>query len=295
MNEKMNNKRIICFGEVLWDMLPKGKKIGGAPLNVAYHLNRMGQDAAIVSRIGKDDLGNGIKEFIQQKELSAASILQLDSTHPTSIVEAKVDDNHEVTYDIVEEVAWDYIDYNKELEQLVDESKYLVFGSLCTRHQVTRQTLRSLLESDLIKILDVNLRPPFYSKEILEKLLSYTQIAKMNEHELKIIAQWFDIEGNTQECISGLAQKFELEILITTFGSKGAYLWHDNEILFQKGHKVEVADTVGSGDAFLAGFLSEYIQDTTIENALKVANTLGAFIATKDGGCPEYEKAEIKI
>lgn len=291
MKKYYTNKKVLCFGEVLWDMLPDGNKIGGAPLNVTYHLNKLGTDAALISRVGDDVLGRRIQSFVEKNRLSL-SILQTDTIHPTSTVEAKILPNHEVTYNIIENVAWDFIEYDHSLNELISKADYLVYGSLITRNNVSRNALYKILESSLVKVLDVNLRKPFYSKDILQSLLVKANIVKTNEAELHLISEWFDFTGTDQEKLQALSKAFDLEILITTYGSKGAYLLHQNKFSFEKGINVKVADTVGSGDAFLAGFLSEYIVGKSPPEALKIANKMGAFIAQKNGGCPDYDIKE---
>ncbi|MGH2643733.1 MAG: PfkB family carbohydrate kinase, partial [Chitinophagaceae bacterium] len=191
MRKYYSDKKIVCFGEVLWDMLPNGNKIGGAPLNVTYHLHKLGIDAALASRIGVDTLGNGIRDFII-KNCSSGSLLQMDTVHPTSTVKAEIQPNHEVTYNIIEEVAWDFIEYDHLLNELITKADYLVYGSLITRNKISRTALYKVLESKLTKVLDVNLRKPFYSKEILRYLLMKANIVKMNEAELQLISEWFD-------------------------------------------------------------------------------------------------------
>lgn len=294
MQKSYNNKKVLCFGEVLWDVLPEGKKIGGAPLNVAYHLRKLGVDVTFTSRIGEDALGKEIQSVLKEKGLSE-SVLQTDINHPTSTVEARIHANHEVTYNIVENVAWDFIEYNHKLKVLASQASYLVYGSLITRNEISRNTLYQLLDSPLIKVLDVNLRKPFYSKELLQKLLISANIVKMNEAELQIISEWFHYGDDDKEKMKILQNTFDIDSLIVTYGAKGAYLLHNNAIYFEAGYQIEVADTIGSGDAFLAGFLTNYIMDKSPPEALKTANDMGAFIAQKPGGCPEYEKTEIKM
>lgn len=291
MKKFYSDKKIVCFGEVLWDMLPEGNKIGGAPLNVAYHLHKLGMDAALISRVGDDALGRRIHGFIERKGLSR-SILQTDTIHPTSTVEAQVLPNHEITYNIIENVAWDFIEYDHSINELITKADYLVYGSLITRNNISRNALYKILESPLIKVLDVNLRKPFYSKETLHYLLLKANIVKMNETELGLISEWFDFRGTDQEKMQALSNAFSLDILITTYGSKGAYLLYQDKISFEKGMEIKVADTVGSGDAFLAGFLSEYVVGKPPPEALKTANKMGAFIAQRTGGCPDYDIKE---
>lgn len=293
MTESVKNKQVLCFGEVLWDLLPSGKRIGGAPLNAAYHLKKLGIPVAVASRVGEDDLGRGILKFAEEKGLPKGRI-QTDPVHPTGTAVARVGTNHEVTYQIIEKTAWDFIQPDKGLKDAVRQSHYLVYGSLITRNLISRNTLYKLLESPLIKVLDVNLRAPFYTKGILRKLLMSADIVKMNEAEMQLISEWFHCTGEKKYSMKALARRFSIKTLIVTDGSKGAYLWHQGEIFFEQSYPVKVVDTVGSGDAFLAGFLSDHIRGKTPEKALKKACLLGAFIAGKSGGCPDYTVAGLK-
>ncbi|MHB1922833.1 MAG: carbohydrate kinase family protein [Chitinophagaceae bacterium] len=285
------DQMVLCIGEVLWDILPNGRKIGGAPLNVTYHLNKLGINARLLSRIGQDEPGKEISSFFKKNGLDQ-SLLQIDLKHPTGRVEATLGENHEVSYDIIRDVAWDFIENKMETFELLLNSEFLIFGSLITRSAISRATLNWMLERPCIRVLDVNLRPPFYSREILKELLLKADIVKMNESELKILAGWFGFKGSDQENMQGLYKAFDLDILITTHGSMGAYLIHGNSTLFEPGHPIIVADTVGSGDAFLAGFLSELMTGSPLQHALKTASGMGAFIAQMPGGCPPYQKKE---
>lgn len=293
MISNASNQTVICFGEVLWDMLPQGKMIGGAPLNVAYHLHKLGIDAPLVSRIGEDEYGKEIKAFIEKNGLPHA-ILQSDTHHLTGRVEVALQPNHEVRYEIVRDTAWDFIEYEDRIKELAQKAAYLVYGSLITRSKTSHDTLFRLMEHPLAKVMDVNLRAPFYSKDILEELIAKADIIKMNEAELQLISSWFGYTGNETERMKSLSDQFHLHICIVTCGSKGAYVLCENELFFEAGYQITVADTIGSGDAFLAGFLSSFINGVPLRQALKSANAMGAFIAQRRGGCPAYEKQEIQ-
>lgn len=293
MTPSPSNQTVICFGEVLWDMLPGGRAIGGAPLNVAYHLHKLGAEAVLVSRIGADDYGKDIKAFIEENKLHRA-VLQTDKSHPTGRVEVTIEPDHEIKYDIVRNAAWDFIEFDDEVKRLAGKAGYLVYGSLACRGSVSRDTLAKIMDNPLVKIMDVNLRAPFYSKELLLELITKANILKMNEAELGLISGWFGCGGSDNEKMKRLSEQFNLEILLVTRGSKGAHLLYENDFFFEPGHKIAVADTVGSGDAFLAGFLSGYIAGKSPRQALEIANGMGAFIAQRRGGCPVYETREIQ-
>ncbi|TAN13610.1 MAG: carbohydrate kinase [Chitinophagaceae bacterium] len=293
MKQNKNTPKVACFGEVLWDMLPGGKRIGGAPLNVAYHLNKLGTKAAIISRVGQDEHGNDIVRFINQSGIED-SVLQVDAIHSTSHVEVTINEKKEATYDIINNVAWDFIDWNEAVNKIAAEVEYIVFGSLVMRSKVSGNTLVRLLNIVPFKIFDVNLRTPFYSREIIQILLEKTDIVKMNEEELKIISQWFYHPSGIQESMESLLNMFSLKNIIVTSGAKGAHLQSKDHYLFVDGYKVTVVDTVGSGDAFLAGFISQFIRGAPLAASLEIANKMGTFIAQKPGGCPDYTLSEME-
>lgn len=286
MQKPSGNKKVLCFGEVLWDVLPTDKKIGGAPLNVAYHLHQLSVDVTLSSRIGNDDLGLGIQHFISGAGLH--SCLQIDTVQPTGVALAEVTGDHEVTYNLIDPSAWDFIEYNAQLARLAEDASYLVYGSLVTRNPTSRNTLRKLLAFPLTKVLDVNLRSPYYSKDRLEDLLGQSQIIKMNMSELDLLSDWFNYPGGVEDKIKFLRKDFGAQILLVTDGAKGAYLLQEEEIYYEPGIPIAVADTIGSGDAFLAGFLFSLMQNYSPPEALKNANQLGALVAGKSGGCPAY-------
>lgn len=289
----MNQPRIICFGEVLWDILPSGKMPGGAPMNVAIHLTYQHFSPLVISRVGSDDLGKELVEFLQEKHVSTEWI-QTGKTHLTGVVKANISDKNEVTYKIVEPVAWDYIQFDEQAARLVAESDVFIYGSLAARNPTTHETLLQYLKLARLKVLDVNLRPPYYKQDRLEELLQFADIAKMNHQELAEITGWFGWQGNEQELMQAMKQHFRLQLLIITRGDKGAAVLTDAGYEENDGYQVEVEDTIGSGDAFLATFLTNYLQQEPIQSALAKACLLGAFVATQHGATPVYKSAEIE-
>lgn len=285
-------KKVICFGEVLWDMLPGGKEIGGAPLNVAYHLQKLGVDSVLVSKIGKDEYGDEIRDFLNKKKMPEGG-LQTDPSYPTGKVGVTLHPNQEVSYEIFQNTAWDFIELNHELDEMASKTKYIVFGSLVTRNQLSRDTLLHLLNRIPVKIFDVNLREPFYSKQIIHELLEKADMVKMNEAELDIIAGWFNAAGNQLSKVKTLYEQFHLKTVIITAGEKGSYAFSNGHYIFKEAYKIEVADTIGAGDSFLAGFLSGYLKEASLEQSLETANKMGALVAQKHGGCPDYHIEEL--
>lgn len=282
----------ICFGEILWDILPQEKVPGGAPMNVCYHLNQLGQEAAIISKTGKDENGKGLLAFLQQHGVDI-TLVQTDEQHNTGTVMATQKGN-EMEYEIVQPVAWDFIDGTEQLLDKVSQASYFVCGSLAARSEHSRSTLYRLLDVAKTKVIDINLRPPHYQKDTLEHLLKQADILKLNDHELILIAGWYTNESDFEKQVTFLSDQFSLPTIIITKGANGAALYHNNRFYYHNGYKVTVADTIGSGDAFLAGFLSQHIENKPPEASLDFACKLGAFVASHKGACPPYEVREVE-
>lgn len=294
---------ICCFGEVLWDMLPSGKLPGGAPMNVATHLQNLGIPAKMISRVGKDELGAEIKAFLESKNCTTEWI-QEDETLNTGWVKVQLSEKNEATYTIVHPVAWDFIQTNEAVQQLANQASALVFGTLASRDDTSYQTLLSILknlpkDSKVLKVFDINLRPPHYSQSLIEEFLQYADVVKLNEDELKIVAKWYDIAGDEENQLREISQKFGLNTLIVTKGGDGAILLrleNDGQKHFyqQQGYKVVVADTIGSGDSFLAGFLKNMLQAKSSAHALNFACAIGAVVASHSGANPAITEADIE-
>lgn len=278
---------VVCFGETLWDMLPAGKQAGGAPMNVAYHLQKLGKCPAVISRIGFDELGKQLIEILEAKNI-CTDYFQMDEEKPTSVVQAEIKGGHEMVYTILNDVAWDYIEYNDELATLVKEADYFVFGSLATRGKQTGDTLMKLLPLAKNRVLDINLRPPFYNRHTVEILLTHANMVKMNVAELELITGWFSPLYTENDRMKLLKDRFELDTIIVTRGAKGAIVNKGDAFYTCDGIPVVVEDTVGSGDSFLAAIIAKMMEGAAMEEALVFANRLAAFITTQQGACPDY-------
>ena len=283
---------IVCFGEVLWDILPTGPMPGGAPMNVAYHLQQLGCRPALISRTGNDQLGKMLLAELEGFGLSTAFI-QKDAVARTGHVFANPNGQHEMEYDIVYPAAWDFINWQDELKILAEKATYLVFGSLASRHSVSCQALEKLLTLPLTKVLDLNIRQPWFSKAAAENLLQKADIVKLNMAELELVSGWYGVHDNKEESIRYLCDHFRLEGIVVTMGGDGAILYLDNELFHHPGYQVQVADTVGSGDAFLAGLLCQLFQKQSPQKALDFAYRLGALVASHRGACPSYALNEL--
>ncbi|ASZ12765.1 carbohydrate kinase [Chitinophaga pendula] len=287
-------RSFICFGEMLWDLLPEGASPGGAPMNVAYHLHRQGMQVTPVSRIGQDELGKQLVAFLRSKEVAITSV-QIDTVHETGKVYAHMDNRQDVRYEIVAPVAWDFISWDREFEHLMAATAggYFIFGSLAVRHDVSRETLAQALPRAGIRVLDINLRAPHYTRERLEWLLSQCDILKLNETELQLLGSWYLPEAAPREVVISLSERFQIPEVIVTMGSEGALLYRDGQWHRQAAFPVTVVDTIGSGDAFLAGYLSQRNLGRPAEQCLSYAAALGALVATFPGACPDYDPADI--
>ena len=282
---------IVCFGEVLWDIFPEGKQLGGAPLNVAYHLTQFGYTPIMISKIGSDELGKELIGIMQERGLSSSSI-QKSEKYPTGVVKVKVAESGDASYDIVFPSAWDFIDTKSEWNL---NSYALVFGSLASRHDQSRKTLLKLLDKSSFSIFDVNFRAPHYSQSLIEELMAQATIVKLNDDELEIMKGWYGIESDlTEDVCASIQEQFNLDQIIVTLGSNGALVYKNGESYKHAGFKVNVANTVGSGDSFLAAYLAYYLRGSTIQECLQMACATGAFVATREGAVPKYQMDDIR-
>lgn len=271
----------------------RGAVPGGAPMNVAYHLKKLGNNPALITRVGLDDWGKRLITLMEKNKIYTG-YFQRDNELETGKVNATVNENKEVSYEIIKPVAWDNIQWDSGFEELLSNTPYLVFGSLISRSEVSRNTLYKLLEIARLKVLDINLRPPHYTRKIIEELLFQDiNILKLNLSELELIAGWFADYSNEKDQIKIVHQKFNIPNIIVTRGGKGAVFYSEGRFYEHAGYPVKVADTVGSGDSFLAAFLSKLHEGKSKEEALQYASALGALIASYNGACPDYDPAEI--
>jgi fructokinase len=284
-------RKIICFGEVLWDMLPTGKVAGGAPMNVAFHLNQFGWNCKMISKVGNDQLGEHLRQFLQSKNIPT-DFIQKDTNHPTGLVKVNLDEKGVPAYDIVEAVAYDYIKLEVALMEAVSKADIFIYGSLAARNNTSRDTLLKLLGNTGTKVCDINLRAPHYSRELLELLLGKADVAKMNDEELSIISSWYAQELDFEGRMRTLKNHFGLNSLIVTKGKEGASAIDQNNKFYhyKRQFEVKVADTVGCGDAFLAGYVSKWLSGGSIPECLEFASATGAYLATYHGATPSFDE-----
>ncbi|HEX5652967.1 MAG TPA: carbohydrate kinase [Chitinophagaceae bacterium] len=285
-------KKIVCFGEILWDILPAGAVPGGAPMNVAYHLRKLGLDPGIVTRVGIDERGKKLINLLNENGVTTDHI-QLDYDIPTGVVNAAANEQGEMQYDIVASAAWDFIALDDVTVELVNEASYFIFGSLVNRNPASRNTLFALLETAQQKVLDINLRPPHFNRHLVEDLLSRADIIKMNSAELELITGWFTRYKTMTDRIAIIQDRFQVPRIIVTMGADGAMVKIEGELYGHPGFVVDVADTIGSGDSFLAAFLFKQLNHSGPNESLAFASALGALVASKTGGWPVYEINDI--
>ncbi len=289
----MLEKNIVCFGEVLWDLLPTGKIAGGAPMNVAVHANQLGLDATMISAVGDDELGEGITSFLSSRGLSVENVQK--NEYQTGIVEVTLDAKGSPSYEIIQPVAWDFIRLTENAKNAVKDADALVFGSLALRNEVSKNTLLALQSEAKLKILDINLRKPFYTPELADELFKVADIVKVNDEELEMICAWYGQVGNETDNAKFLKERYQLKGIIVTRGGNGAFfIDENNEIAEHQGFKVTVSDTIGSGDSFLASFITKWLNGEASAEALKFACAVGAFVATQKGATPVISQEDIR-
>ena len=291
------NDLVIGMGEALWDVLPEGKKLGGAPANFAYHVSQFGLPSSVVSAVGDDALGYEILENFASKGLNH---LIEKVPYPTGTVQVEIDQAGIPQYEIKENVAWDNIPYTARLESLATKTKAGCFGSLAQRNVVSRKTINRFLdampESDYnLVVFDVNLRQGFYNKEILCNSMSRCNILKINDEELVTVSRMFGYPGiDLQDKCWILLGKYNLKMLILTCGINGSYVFTPGNVSFQPTPKVEVADTVGAGDSFTAAFIASILKGKPVSEAHALAVKVSAYVCTQKGAMPilpaEYTK-----
>lgn len=283
------NEIVVGMGEALWDVLPKGKKIGGAPANFAYHVSQFGLPSCVVSAIGNDALGKEIIENFTSKGLDQ---LIAEVPYPTGTVQVEIDQTGIPLYDIKENVAWDNIPYTEHLDALAKRTKAVCFGSLAQRNVVSRETINHFLDTmpkddDSLIVFDVNLRQGFYNKKILCKSMQNCNILKINDEELITVSRMFGYPSiDLQDKCWILLGKYNLKMLILTCGINGSYVFTPGNVSFQPTPKVEVADTVGAGDSFTAAFIASILKGKSVTEAHSIAVKTSAYVCTQKGAMP---------
>jgi fructokinase len=285
-------KSVVCFGEILWDNLPNGKRPGGAPMNVAYHLHKLGLQSHLISSIGNDQPGKELINFLNGIGVNTECI-QTSDQFETSQVLASINEENEVSYEIVAPVAWDDIQWEAKMEEIIRKSDAFVFGSLASRNEISGSTLLQMLSYSDYKVFDVNLRAPHYSPRLVSDLLRQANMVKINAAELLLICEWNGICFSRElDNIEALFDLFGMNEILITKGSQGATYYNGTVTYEYPAYHISVADTIGSGDSFLAAFLAKKLAAEPLETTLDYAVAMGAFITAQHGACPEYSKSD---
>lgn len=283
---------MIGLGEILWDILPTGKQLGGAPANFAYHAQALGGYGVVVSSVGGDDLGREILARLSALNLDSQYIA-INREHPTGTVTVDLDARGVPSYKIHEGVAWDYIRPSDGLMTLAQQADAVCFGSLCQRSEVSRHTIRQFLGAtgkDCVRIFDINLRQQYYSREIIDSLLELSDVLKLNDDELPVVADILGIADEETGILAQLVQRCNLRLIALTRAFAGSRLFSANEDHSHAGYEVEVADTVGAGDSFAAVVALGLLRGDTLEHINEQANRVASFVCTQNGATPPLTK-----
>ena len=289
----MKSNKIICFGEILWDIFEDGKKLGGAPFNVTNSLKDLGADVEFISRIGKDFLGNEILKELKSRGVSTI-FLQEDPIYPTGKVTVSIDFDGSAKYEIDNDSAWDYIEKEAKTVKMVSDASAFVFGSLIARAK-SFEALNSFLKVSKFSIFDINLRPPFYNQSLLIDLMNKSDMLKFNDEELDIIANGLESPFNSiDKNIEFIAERTKTKIICVTKGKYGAVLYHHGDWFYNNGYRVKVKDSVGAGDSFLATLINGLIEKEPLQKTIDYACAMGALVANSFGANPTISMNDLE-
>lgn len=290
------NNTIVGLGEILWDIFPERKVMGGAPANFAYHVSQFGYNGYAVSAVGDDLLGKEILDCLAEKELN---YLIETTDYPTGTVNVKLNKKGIPEYEICENVAWDNIPFTAKTENLAKNAGTVSFGSLAQRNSVSRETIKRFLKSmheNSLKIFDINLRQHFYSKELIHESLQLANMLKINDEEIVLIAQLYGYkEDDEQNICKRLLEEYELDIIVLTKGTDGSFVFTPKETSYQPTPIVHVADTVGAGDSFTAAFVASYLHGQRLPDAHQLAVEVSAYVCTQHGAMPKLPDAYLEL
>ncbi|CDF78767.1 fructokinase [Formosa agariphila KMM 3901] len=286
-------KNIVCFGEVLWDVFPTHKKIGGAPLNVALRLQSLGNKVSIITRIGDDTKGTEIADFIAAHGVNTVNV-QIDAALETGEVDVLLDENGSASYTINLNRAWDNLQLTETALEATKQADAFVYGSLVARDVISRNTLYELLKVANYKILDINLRAPHYTKTVLNHLMNAADFIKFNDDEIFEIAKSLGFESTSlEDNIQFMSKQTNTKSICVTKGASGAIYYQDETFYCNAGYKITVVDTVGAGDSFLGSLITKLLQDTPPQDAIDYACAVGALVASHEGANPKLKEADI--
>lgn len=288
----MNKPIVVGMGEALWDVLPDGKKIGGAPANFAFHAGQAGMDSRVVSAVGNDALGEEALATLEGKGLNIEAVARVD--FPTGVVNVSLGEQGIPQYDICEGVAWDNIPFTPALANLASQTQAVCWGSLAQRNEVSRKTIFSFLDAmpsdeERLKVFDINLRQQFYTLEIIEASCRRANVLKINDEELVLVSEMLRLGAGSPEVLCrSLMERYGLSILVLTCGTNGSYVFTPVETSYRVTPKVQVADTVGAGDSFTATLVGELLRNTPVGVAHEHAVEVAAYVCTQQGAMAEW-------
>lgn len=286
-------RTIVGLGEVLYDVLPEGAKLGGAPANFAYHVSQFGLNAMAVSAVGNDALGD---EALSTFDKNGLQYLVPRVPYPTGTVNVKLNESGVPTYTFTPNVAWDHLQFTPEIEAVAKECRAVCFGSLAQRSQESKQTIEKFIAAcpaDCLRIFDINLRGDFYSKEIIQANLRHCDVLKINDEELVVIGRMFDYPGlDMEEKCRIIMHRYHLKMVVLTCGTNGSYVFEPGgKTSFRETPKVEVADTVGAGDSFTATFTAALLSGMSVSEAHSLAVDVSAYVCTQKGAMPKLPES----
>lgn len=286
-----NDRPVVGIGEILFDLLPSGAQLGGAPANFAYHVCCLGGLGVAVSAIGKDSLGEEVKSILASKKLEAV-LAEVD--YPTGVVKVSLDSKGVPQYTIIEDVAWDNVPYTAEMKELASNAAAVCFGTLAQRNPVTRATVMQFISDmpkDSLKVYDINLRQHFYSLEIIEESLRVADILKINDEEIVVVSELLGLSASAEQACRELIGRYGLRLVILTKGADGSEVIAPDAEYSVACPKVKIADTVGAGDSFTAAFVQAYLRGESLEDCHNLANRISAFVCSRNGAMPDYDVA----
>jgi fructokinase len=291
---KLFKVKAVTFGEVLWDVFPTHKKIGGAPLNVALRMKSFGAESSIISKVGPDVDGEEIISFLSKNGIDT-EILQISEEYKTGVVNVMINEKGNASYDILYPAAWDKIRLNEELKNKVSDADVFIFGSLICRDEESRSTLNALLEIAKYKVFDANLRAPYYTTDVLLELMMKADFIKLNDEELYEISRKLDSPYNSfEQNIKFIADKTNTKQVCVTKGAFGAVLYYNEKFYYNSGYFIKVVDTVGAGDSFLATLIVRLLKGKSPQKSLNYACAIGALVAGEEGANPKISEEVVK-
>lgn len=285
MNKSIKKYTVIGIGEVLWDMLPTGKVLGGAPVNFAYHAAQLGAVGVAISAVGDDELGREIMDTVNEKGIQNCIAI---NKYPTSTVGVTLKDG-KPEYTIYENVAWDFIELLPEAIQILKEADAVCFGTLAQRSWNSREAIQlalKLVPQNCLKVYDINLRQKYYNKELIQESLLVANVFKINDDEVELFKHLFGLEGSETEVCLKIKETYSLEYLALTKGEKGSYLFHESEVSFLPTPLVVVEDTIGAGDSFTSAMVMGILKQQPLNEIHRKAVEISAFVCTQKGATP---------